>query len=103
MGEMIAAALVRGAELGDVVLRASNVTVDHHEGPPPRGEYVALTILGAGSWTPEVSWLPDNANVVLVNPDLDAAVRVLGTPWAYTRSTNEGGSVTVFLRAQTTD
>src|SRR6185436_15212991 len=46
-GELLSAALVRGTELADIGLRASNVVVTD-AGPPAPGEYVALTVDGAG-------------------------------------------------------
>ena len=101
LGEMIAAALARGTELADVVLNAANVTVEPDPDPesrgPVHGDYVALTISGAGDWSPEVTWKPTPQSPVLLNPDLDAAARTAGIPWAYTRSGPDGGSVTIFL------
>ena len=113
LGEMIAAALGRGAELGEVVLRVNNVTVgaedpsdhdsegeggDPSDGPAP-GDYVALSILGRGDWHPEVLWGPEaGGGAVLVNSHLDEAAKAAGIPFAYTRSEGDGGSVTVFLR-----
>jgi hypothetical protein len=107
LGEMIAAALVRGAELGEVVLRVNNVTVEAPDpsegdcgldgGGPAPGDYVALSILGRGDWRPEVLWGPETAGPTLVNADLDQAARAAGIPFAYTRSEGDGGSVTVFL------
>jgi hypothetical protein len=101
LGEMIAAALARGTELADIVLNASNVTVEPDPDPesrgPLHGDYVALTISGAGDWSPEVTWKPTRQSTVLLNSDLDAAARTAGIPWAYTRSGPDGGSVTVFL------
>ena len=110
LGEMIAAALVRGTELGDVLLRASNVTVeadDPTEGDddkaavPAAGDYVALSVVGrAGDWRPEMAWTPggERGDASLLSADLETAVRAGGVPFAYTRSSGEGGSVTVFLR-----
>lgn len=111
LGEMIAAALGRGAELGEVILRVNNVMVeapdpsegDSHSdggdppGGPAPGDYVALSILGRGDWRPEVLWGPETAGATLVNLELDAAARAAGIPFAYTRSEGDGGSVTVFL------
>ena len=98
LGEMIAAALLRGAELGDVVLRADNITTAEADGDPPAGDYVALSIIGAGEWGPEVSWRPDDPSApVLVGADLDAAARAAGARWAYTRAFATDGSVTVLL------
>ena len=104
LGEMISAALVRGSELADVTLRAANVTVESDPDPearaaPEPGDYVAVTILGGGDWSPEVRWTRSiDAGPVLVNPDLDAAARTAGIPWAYTRALAHEGSVTIFLR-----
>jgi hypothetical protein len=102
LGEMIAAALVRGTELAEVALDAANVTVAPDPDPeapavPAPGDYVALTITGVGDWNPEVRWNPTDRSTVLVNADLDAAARTAGIPWAYTRATPDGGSVTIFL------
>jgi hypothetical protein len=100
---------VRGTELGDVVLRASNVTVEpedssEEEGEtaavPVPGDYVALSVVGrVGDWRPEVVWWPGGrrGEGPLVSADLEAAVRAAGVPFAYSRSSGEGGSVTVFL------
>lgn len=109
LGEMIVAALLRGTELGDVILRASNVTVSAAPGhdvegprPPAPGDYVALSILGVGNWNPEIHWRPGQAETpVLVTPGLDTAARSAEIPYAYTRSNDYGGSVTVFLPRQT--
>lgn len=115
VGEMIAAALGRGSDLGEIVLRVNNVAVeapepDRSEGPtledddetdggPAPGDYVALSILGRGDWRPEVLWRPGAAGgPPLVNVELDQAARAAGIPFAYTRSDRDGGSVTVFLR-----
>jgi hypothetical protein len=98
LGEMIVAALVQGTELGDVVLRANNVTVAEDGATLPLGDYVALTIEGAGDWSPEVSWVPADAEApVLIGTDLDAAARAAGVRWAYTRAFDGTGSITVLL------
>jgi len=94
-GELLSVALVRGTELADIGLRASNVVVTD-AGPPAPGEYVALTVDGAGDWGPESIWEPES-QIVLLNHDVDAAARAVGIRWAYTRSDPAGGSVTVFL------
>src|SRR6266511_1387896 len=79
LGEMIVAALVRGTVLTDVV----------------------LSIIGRGDWRPEILWRREARGGAdppqLVNADLAAAARVAGIPFAYTRSTGDGGSLTVFL------
>ena len=96
-GELIAAALARGNELDAVGLRANNVVVTD-AGVPAPGEYVALTVDGAGDGGNEITWNPRaDRTPTLVNPDVDAAARAVDIRWAYTRRTPEGGSVTVFL------
>src|SRR5687768_1023103 len=100
LGEMIATALGRGAELGDVVLRVNNVTVgagdpserdgegdgDDPSGEAAPGDYVALSILGRGDWHPEILWRPEaGAGAVLLNSHLDEAARAAGIPFAYSR------------------
>ncbi len=97
-GETIAFALGRGTELGDVLLRASNVTVTHDDAPIDPGDHVAVTIGGVGNWSPEVSWVPDDPGApILLNRDVTAAARVAGVRWAYTRAFGDGGSVTVLF------
>jgi hypothetical protein len=71
-------------------------------GPAP-GDYVALTITGAGDWSPEIGWTPADPSIVLVNRDLDSAARNAGIPWAYTRSTGATGSVTIYLHRRPPD
>ena len=100
LGEMLAAALARGAELSAIVLRANNVTVEseEEEHPPAVGDYVVLSVLAEGDWLPECVWAPTAAaGGTLVNADLDAAARGAGVRYAYTRQENDIGSVTVFL------
>jgi len=96
-GELLAAALTRGTALPDIVLRANNVTVSDDDGAVPAGDYVALTVIGAGDSSPEVSWTPADADGVLVNDDITAAARAAAIAWAYTRDFDGTGSVTIFL------
>ena len=100
-GELLAAALVRGTELADIVLRANNVTVTDGGGAAPVGDYVALTFVGAGDWSPEVSWTPVRDDVVLVNDDVTRAARAAAIVWGYTRSFEHEGSVTVLVPRST--
>jgi hypothetical protein len=102
LGEMIVAGLMRnGGALGELTLNVSNVTVEPDpESPVPAGDFVALTIRGAGDWRPELHWSPAG-DALLVSPDLDAAARAAGVAYGYTRSLRYGdgaGAVTVFLR-----
>jgi hypothetical protein len=100
LGEMIAAALVRGAQLGDVVLRINNVSVeDDGDGCEPiPGDYVSVTIIGMGEWRPETVWRQDaSQDRTLLNSDLDAPARRAGARYGYVRQDGESGSVTVFV------
>jgi hypothetical protein len=95
-GELLAAALGRGTELADIVLRANNVTVAD-DGAVAPGDYVALTVVGAGDWSAEVSWTPELAGLVLVNPDVTAAARAAGVCRGYSLALDGEGSVTVLF------
>ena len=109
LGEMIAAALARGAALGDVVLRANNVTVEggtgcetDESGPPAPGDYVALSVVGEqGNWVDATRWPGGASGGPLLSEDLEAAISAAEIPFAYSRSDGAGGSVTVFLRRAT--
>jgi hypothetical protein len=97
-GELIVAALARGSELSDIGLLASNVVIDESVGIPSAGDYVAVTVSGAGDWGPEILWDPTHSPTgSLVGAEVDAAARALGVAWAYTRTGADGGSVTVLL------
>jgi hypothetical protein len=102
LGEMIVIGLGRGNELGDLVLAASNVTVepeddDEEETWPPPGDYVVVTVRGAGDWEADDVWRagegPTRGLLASVGPAADVA----GAVWAYTRSLGAQGSVTAFL------
>lgn len=101
LGEMIALGLGRGNELGDLTLNVSNVVVEPDEDDEevewiPDGEYVAITIRGAGAWGDD-TWRagqgPTTGPLSKVGPAADAA----GAVYAYTRDLVAEGSVTVFL------
>lgn len=83
-GEVIGAALMRGTELGDIVLRVANVTSEIQDGSEPRaGDYVAMSITGKGDWRPELVWAPlDAPQNPLVSWDLDGAARRVGAKHA---------------------
>jgi hypothetical protein len=101
-GELIAAALVRGTELGDVLMRANNVTVSDSDSPIRAGDYVAITIGGIGDWSPEVSWTTgDPSPPLVVNADITAALPGASVRWAYTRALEPGGSVTLLFPRST--
>jgi len=98
LGEMIAAPLARRNELSELVLNVSNVTVEESAADHrvAQGDYVAITVRGGGDWKPEEVWWPEG-------PPLEGVVAVLdhlreaGGVYAYSRSSDGGGSITVFL------
>jgi len=100
LGEMIVIGLGRGNELGDLVLKASNVTVEPDDEDPSldEGDYVAVTVRGAGDWEADDMWRagqgPTRGLLVNVGPAADTA----GAVYAYTRNLGGEGSVTVLLR-----
>ena len=98
LGNMISAGLVRnGGELDAVTLNVSNVSVPAEDEPSiPPGEYVAVTIRGAGDWSPETSW-PAGPHR-LIGADLESAAAAAGAEYGYTRVLGpDEGSVTVLL------
>jgi hypothetical protein len=106
LGEMIVIGLNRGNDLADLVLAAANVTVeperDDEKARLAPGDYVALTVRGAGDWeTDDVWWAgegPTRGLLASVGPAADEA----GAVFAYTRNLGGEGSVTAFLpRLQT--
>ena len=102
LGLMIVRGLLRGNELGDLTLNASNVTYeeedeDEDEWIPP-GDYVALTISGQGDWGTEDVWRRgENAPASLA--EIVASAELAGAAVAYIRRTESWGSITVFYPA----
>lgn len=100
LGEMIAATLVRGNELHEVVLNVANVTVAEDDDDPKQvpapGDYVAMTVRGRGECGLPTRWSPQ-AHELLVSEDMDRAARGAQVPFAYTQSVGGEGSVTVFF------
>ena len=101
LGQMIALGLGRGNELGDLTLSVSNVVVEPDEddekaGWIPGGEYVGITVRGAGAWDDD-TWRagqgPTSGLLRNIGPAADAA----GAVHAYARDLAAEGSVTVFL------
>ena len=101
LGEMIALGLGRGNELGDLTLNVSNVVVEPDEDDGevewiPDGEYVAITVRGAGAWDDD-TWRagqgPTTGLLCNVGPAADGA----GAVYAYTRDLVPEGSVTALL------
>jgi hypothetical protein len=105
LGEMIVIGLGRGNELADLVLNASNVTVEPDDPADPGepewlapGDYVAITVRGAGDWEADDVWRagegPTKGLLCNVGPAADEA----GAVYAYTRNLGDEGSVTTLLR-----
>ncbi|MGH7541691.1 MAG: hypothetical protein ACRELC_11895 [Gemmatimonadota bacterium] len=102
LGEMIALGLGRGNELAELTLNVSNMTVEPDEDPDeegawiPDGDYVAVTVRGAGAWEDDM-WRagqgPTRGILANVGPAADAA----GAAAAYSRNLGSDGSVTVLL------
>lgn len=101
LGEMIVIGLRRGNALAELVLNVSNVTVEPDEDPVERawadpGDYVAITVRGAGSWEDDV-WRagqgPTKGLLVHVGPAADEAGAVV----AYARDLGAEGSVTALV------
>lgn len=104
LGEIIAAGLARGNELADLTLSFSNMVVeDSAAGSMPVGEHVAMTVRGAGDWSPEGTWARGRgaSPSPFVSSDLEAAVEASDAVFGYTRQTGPtDGSITVlFARA----
>ena len=96
LDELIAAGLVRnGHALAGLTLNVSNVTVVPEAADPiPAGDFVAVTIRGAGDWSPEATWPGAGA---FVAPELPAAAGAAGAAYGYTRVLAVGGSVTMLV------
>ena len=107
LGEMIAAALSGGAELGQLTLNASNVVVEASEDDDPSGhgplagEYVAVTVSGPTDVGPDASWRSDSRGGKGLLHRLHDRLLVAGAAYAYVRRIPPNGGVTVFLRRLT--
>ena len=103
LGEMIAARLALGARLEDLVLNANNIVVrdddfDEDEGHAPLpGEYVALTVMGEGPPEDDASWSPRRTARAGTLQRLAERLSSAGVRFAYTRSFDGKGTITVFL------
>lgn len=101
LGEMIALGLGRGTELADLTLNISNVTVDpdaeDDEGEAiPDGDYVAVTVRGAGVWEDDL-WRAGHGGTTGLLGNVGAAADAAGAVYAYTRNLGSEGSVTALL------
>ena len=100
LGEMIALGLGRGTELADLTLNVSNVTVDPDEDEEgesiPEGDYVAVTVRGAGVWEDDLWRAGQGATTGLLG-NVVAAADAAGAVYAYTRNLGSEGSVSALL------
>ena len=100
LGEMIAWRLSLGAPLPDLTLNASNVVVrvdDFEQHDPVPGEYVALTVMGEGAPETDTTWSPRRAAERGVLKRLAQRLTDAGARFAYTRSFDGKGTITVFF------
>lgn len=101
LGEMIALGLGRGNELEDLTLNVSNVVVEPDEDDEELdwlqdGEYVAITVRGAGAWDDD-TWRTGQGPTTGLLCDVGPAADVAGAVYAYTRDLAPEGSVTALL------
>jgi hypothetical protein len=104
LGEMIAAPLSTGAELGELTLNVSNVVVEHDpsdedtegSGPLP-GEYVAVTVKGRADLGPDCTWRRDGGSPSGLLGRLVERLETAGAHYAYVRRLPPEASITVFL------
>lgn len=99
LGEMIVVGLRRGNELEALTLNVSNVIVepDEEDASIPDGEYVAITVRGAGAWEDDV-WRSGQGPTKGLLSHVGPAAGNAGAVYAYARSLGaDGGSVTTLL------
>jgi hypothetical protein len=94
------AGLIRGNELGELTLNASNVTVPAEAASLmlPAGDFVALTVSGAGRWA-DMTWARDTgADDPGPYRDLIGELEKSEATHAYARDLGAEGAVSVFYR-----
>ena len=101
LGEMIALGLGHGTELADLTLNVSNVTVDPDEEDDegesiPEGDYVAVTVRGAGVWEDDLWRAGQGATTGLLG-NVGPAAGAAGAIYVYSRNLGFEGSVTALL------
>jgi hypothetical protein len=102
LGEMIASRLALGGKLEELTLNANNVVVrkddfDDEGYDPAPGEYVALTVMGEGAPEEDVTWSPRRAARAGPVQRLADRLAAAKAQYAYTRSFDGKGTITVFL------
>lgn len=100
LGEMIAFALQRSLDVSTLTLNVANVVVNSHAAREglSAGEYLAVTVRGPGSGTPELVWGPNAPLTFGPFGDLDRAALNSRAVWVYSRNLGEEGSITAFFR-----
>ena len=100
LGEMISFVLQRSPNVSALTLNVANVVVDSHAARDgmPASEYLAVTVRGPGSGTPELVWAPNAPLTFGPFGDLDKAALQSGAVWVYSRNLGEEGSITAFFR-----
>ena len=101
LGQMIALGLGRGNELGDLTRNLSNVVVEPDQDDEeaewfPRGEYVAITVRGAGAWNDD-TWRAGQGPTTGLLRNIGPAADAAGAVYAYARALAAEGSVTALL------
>ena len=101
LGEMIALGLGRGTELADLTLNVSNVTVDPDEEDDegesiPEGDYVAVTVRGAGVWEDDL-WRAGQGGTTGLLGNVGPAAGAAGAAYVYSRNLGSQGSVTALF------
>ena len=99
LGELIAFALQRSPDVSSLTLNVANIVVDLEASTDriPAGEYVAVTVRGPGSGTPEPVWLPNAPLTFGPFGDLDKAASNARAVCVYSRNLGEEGSSTAFF------
>ena len=99
LGEMIVIGLSRGNELADLTLNVSNVTVepdDDEEASISGGDFVAVTVRGAGTWDDDL-WRAGQSPTTGLLSNVVPAADAAGAVYAYTRNLEPEGSVTMWF------
>jgi hypothetical protein len=101
LGEMIAAGLSTGTELGELTLSASNIVVEPPDDDDPMipapGDYVGITVSGPVDFGPDARWYPGATDSIGVLARLTERFAIAGVRFAYVRRLESEGSFTIFL------
>jgi hypothetical protein len=96
LGEMIVVGLRHHDDLAELTLNVSNVTAEGAPAGVRLGDYVAVTVSGAGGWE-DATWTPTSTEPFW-SEDLTAAMREASVALAYTRFVSaDEGSLTVWI------